>query len=143
MGKIRMTRIFGCDKMNYIYKGTVCSDLETIKNFIDKTVNNLDSLISDRDLIFDIKVILNELIVNGALHGNECVSSKCVSLTLKMSQDKLTIEVQDEGNGIQYDPNEYNPSDLKSWGRGLVLVNGLSDEFYVDRNKVVSIKNIV
>jgi serine/threonine-protein kinase RsbW len=129
--------------MNYIYKGTVCSDLETIKNFIDKTVTNLNSLISDRDLIFDIKVILNELIVNGALHGNECVSSKCVSLTLKMSHDKLTIEVQDEGKGIQYDPGEYNPSDLKSWGRGLVLVNGLSDEFYVDRNRVVSVKNIV
>jgi serine/threonine-protein kinase RsbW len=60
-----------------------------------------------------------------------------------MSHDKLTIEVQDEGKGIQYDPGEYNPSDLKSWGRGLVLVNGLSDEFYVDRNRVVSVKNIV
>ena len=129
--------------MNYIYKGTVCSDLETIKSFIDKTVDNLNGLINDRDLIFDIKVILNELIVNGALHGNECMTSKCVSLTLKMNREKLTIEVQDEGNGIDYNLDEYNPSDLKSWGRGLVLVNGLSDEFYVDRNKVVSVKKIV
>ncbi len=129
--------------MNYNYKGTVCSDLETIKSFIDQTVSNLDSLISDSDLIFDIKVILNELIVNGALHGNECVPSKCISLTLKMNSKTLTIEVQDEGNGIDYDPEEYKSKELKSWGRGLVLVNGLSDEFYVDRNKVVSVKNIV
>lgn len=129
--------------MDYIYKGTVCSDLETIKSFIDKIINKLDSFISDRDLIFDIKVILNELIVNGALHGNQCMTSKCVSLTLKMNQDKLTIEVEDEGKGINYNPGEYNSKDLKSWGRGLVLVNGLSDEFYVDRNKVVSVKNIV
>ncbi|HMM70450.1 MAG TPA: ATP-binding protein [Gudongella oleilytica] len=129
--------------MNYIYKGSVCSDLDTIKSFIDKTVQILNGIISDRDLMFDIRVILNELIVNGALHGNECMSSKTVSLTLRMSKDKLMIEVEDEGRGINYNLKEYNPSDLKSWGRGLVLVNGLSDEFYVDRNRVVSIKRIV
>lgn len=129
--------------MKYIYEGTVCSDLETIKSFIDTIINKLDNLISDRDLIFDIKVILNELIVNGALHGNQCMTSKCVSLTLKMDKDELTIEVQDEGNGINYNSAEYNASDLKSWGRGLVIVNGLSDEFYVDKNKVISVKKIV
>lgn len=133
----------GVIAMDYIYKGSVCSDLDTIKSFIDKTVQILNGIISDRDLMFDIRVILNELIVNGALHGNECMSSKTVSLTLRMSEDKLMIEVEDEGRGINYNLKEYNPSDLKSWGRGLVLVNGLSDEFYVDRNRVVSIKRIV
>ena len=133
----------GVIAMDYIYKGSVCSDLDTIKSFIDKTVQILNGIISDRDLMFDIRVILNELIVNGALHGNECMSSKTVSLTLRMSKDKLMIEVEDEGRGINYNLKEYNPSDLKSWGRGLVLVNGLSDEFYVDRNRVVSIKRIV
>ena len=133
----------GVIAMNYIYKGSVCSDLDTIKSFIDKTVQILNGIISDRDLMFDIRVILNELIVNGALHGNECMSSKTVSLTLRMSEDKLMIEVEDEGRGINYNLKEYNPSDLKSWGRGLVLVNGLSDELYVDRNRVVSIKRIV
>jgi serine/threonine-protein kinase RsbW len=133
----------GVIAMDYIYKGSVCSDLDTIKSFIDKTVQILNGIISDRDLMFDIRVILNELIVNGALHGNECMSSKTVSLTLRMSEDKLMIEVEDEGRGINYNLKEYNPSDLKSWGRGLVLVNGLSDELYVDRNRVVSIKRIV
>lgn len=133
----------GVMAMNYIYKGSVCSDLDTIKSFIDKTVQILNGIINDRDLMFDIRVILNELIVNGALHGNECMSTKTVSLTLRMSEDKLMIEVEDEGRGINYNLKEYNPSDLKSWGRGLVLVNGLSDEFYVDRNRVVSVKRIV
>lgn len=129
--------------MNYIYKGSVCSDLDTIKSFIDKTVGILNGIILDRDLMFDIRVILNELIMNGALHGNECMTSKCVSLTLRMNEDKLMIEVEDEGRGINYNLKEYNPSDLKSWGRGLVLVNGLSDELYVDRNRIVSVKKIV
>ena len=129
--------------MNYIYKGSVCSDLDTIKSFIDKTVGILNGIILDRDLMFDIRVILNELIMNGALHGNECMTSKSVSLTLRMNEDKLMIEVEDEGRGINYNLKEYNPSDLKSWGRGLVLVNGLSDELYVDRNRIVSVKKIV
>jgi len=128
--------------MAYIYKGTVCSDLDTIRSFIEKILCNLNAIIKDRDTMFDVKVILNELIVNGALHGNECIISKCVSLKLEMIDNKLTIEVEDEGKGVDFDLCSYDPTDLKSWGRGLVLVNGLSDEFHVEKNKVVSIKHI-
>jgi len=128
--------------MTYFYKGTVCSDLRTIKKFIEKIVKNLEVYIDDGDVMFDIKLILNELIVNGALHGNHCIMSKCVSLTLEMLDDKLRIEVEDEGNGINYDICSYNPKDLKTCGRGLVLVSGLSDEFHVENNKVVSVKHI-
>lgn len=126
-----------------MYEGTVCSDLETIKNFIDRTLKSLANIISDKDIMFDIKIILNELIVNGALHGNQCIVSKCVSLKLEMLDNKLTIEVGDEGKGIDYDMCSYDPSDLKTWGRGLVLVNGLSDEFHVEKNRVVSVKHII
>jgi serine/threonine-protein kinase RsbW len=129
--------------MQYIYKGTVCSDLETIKSFVEKNISALKELISNKDTLFDIKVILSELIVNGALHGNECEAAKCISLTLKIDDDKLTIEVEDEGRGIKYNMKEYNSNDLKSFGRGLVIVKGLSDEFYFKNNKVVAVKNIV
>lgn len=128
--------------MNYLYEGTVCSDLETIRGFIDRTLCNLSAIIKDRDTMFDIKIILNELIVNGALHGNQCVISKCVRLQLEMIDDKLTIVVEDEGKGIDYDICNYDPKDLKTWGRGLVLVNGLSDEFHVEKNRVISVKHI-
>lgn len=128
--------------MNYSYKGKVCSDLDTIKNFIDKTLNNLAEYIKDRDTMFDIRIILNELIVNGALHGNNSMINKCVSLKLEMTENKLRIEVEDEGSGIDFDLCSYDPDDLKCCGRGLVLVNGLSDEFHVDKNKVISIKHI-
>ncbi|MBC7088564.1 MAG: ATP-binding protein [Tissierellales bacterium] len=129
-------------KMNYIYKSAVCSDLEYIKSFIDRTVKTLNCIISNKDILFDIKVILNELIVNGALHGNECMKEKCVNLTIKVDNDMLTIEVEDEGSGIIYNFDEYNPSDFKSWGRGLVLVKGLSDEFRVENNRAISIKKL-
>ncbi|HOK62401.1 MAG TPA: hypothetical protein PLE17_00685, partial [Soehngenia sp.] len=84
-------------KMNYIYKSAVCSDLENISSFIDRTIKTLNCVISNKDILFDIKVILNELIVNGALHGNECMKEKCVNLTIILNDNKLTIEVEDEG----------------------------------------------
>lgn len=133
MGVIKLT--------NYMYKGSVCSELDAIKDFVENTLENLKAILDDRDLMFDIKLILNELIVNGALHGNECLESKSVELCLQIYEDKVVIEVMDEGKGIaDFDLGRYNPTDLKSWGRGLVLVSGLSDEFYVDKNRVVSIK---
>lgn len=126
--------------MSYIYKGTVCSDLEIIKTFIDEKIKILGGIIQNRDILFDIRIILNELIVNGALHGNECMTSKCVTLNLEVKDNRLKIEVKDEGKGIDFDLNSYNPLELKCCGRGLVIVNGLSDEFYVDKNKVIAIK---
>ncbi|MDY0234952.1 MAG: ATP-binding protein [Gudongella sp.] len=129
--------------MDFIYKGTVCSDLEIIKSFVEKNVSTLKDLISNTDILFDVRVILSELILNGALHGNECVASKCISLTLKMDDKKLIIEVEDEGRGIEYNFKDYDSNDLKSFGRGLVIVKGLSDEFYFKNNKVVAVKNIV
>lgn len=134
----------GVIKMDtYIYTGSVCSELDAIKKFVNNTLDSLENILNDKDLMFDIRLILSELIVNGALHGNECLESKDVNLCLKLLGNKIIIEVMDEGEGIgDFDLGRYNPKDLKSWGRGLVLVNGLSDELYVDKNKVVSIKYI-
>ena len=100
----------------------------------------LSGIITNKEIIFDIKLILNELVINGAIHGNSCINSKCVSLSLELVNDKMTIEVKDEGQGIDYDVSGYDPTDLLYGGRGLVY--GLSDEFYIDKNRVVAIKHI-
>jgi serine/threonine-protein kinase RsbW len=52
----------------------------------------------------------------------------------------IKIEVSDEGEGFIFDCNKYNPLDLKCSGRGLIIANGLSDEFYVNKNKIIAIK---
>lgn len=129
--------------MDFNYYGSVCSDLPTIKVFLDNVINKLTNIIQNKDIIFDIKLILNELVINGALHGNHCMASKCVSVSLKIVDGKVIIEVKDEGKGIDYDHKCYDPDELQCGGRGLVLVNGLSDEFYIDNNRVVAIKNII
>lgn len=128
--------------MALIFKGSVCSSLNDVKAFIDKALNNLRQVIDDQDIMFDVRLIINELIVNGVIHGNCCDISKNVYLLLAMEDGCLKIEVVDEGPGIDYDISSYDPEELKCFGRGLVIVDGLSDEFYIDKNRVVAIKHI-
>lgn len=129
-------------EMNYTYSGSACSDLNLIKNFLDEVMNKLNTIIDNGDTMFDIKLILNELVINGVFHGNECEDTKCVNLSLEVIDGKIIIEVEDEGRGIDYDFSNYNPLDLKCSGRGLVLVKGLSDELIVNNNRITAIKNI-
>lgn len=143
MGKIINENTFiGRDKMDFAYYGSICSDLGLIKNFIDEILKQLNHIINNRDTMFDIRLILNELVINGVFHGNECIDSKCVDLSLKVKDNQIIIEVKDEGKGIDYDFSEYNPLDLKCGGRGLILVKGLSDELIVRKNRIIAIKNI-
>lgn len=129
-------------ELDFKYSGIVCSDLDMIKSFVDEVLIKIGGLIKNNDTMFDIRLILNELVINGVLHGNDCITSRCVKLSLELKEDKITIQVEDEGNGIDFDFKTYDPTELNCGGRGLVLVNGLSDEFYIQKNKVTAIKHI-
>lgn len=125
-----------------IFDGCISSEISHIKPFVKGALKKLYKFIDNEDIMFDIKLILNELIANGIFHGNTCLDSKVVNLSLKIKDDKIIIEVKDEGKGINYDFQSYNPLDLKCCGRGLVLVKGLSDELLINDNRIVAIKNI-
>lgn len=118
------------------------SDLYEIKDTMEHILEKLNQIIKDESLLFDLRLILNELVVNSALHGNHCDKNKLIKLALEIQDKLVKIEIIDEGCGFIYDKSSYDPFDLKCCGRGLVLVDGLSDEFYVSKNKVVSIKYI-
>ena len=128
--------------MSFRYRGSVCSNLDDIKTFIQNVLNKLENIVDDVDLMFDLKIILNELVINGVIHGNKYNKNKCVNLYLEVVEDTIRIEVSDEGQGIDFDIESYNPKELKCCGRGLVIVTGLSDEIYIDKNKVVAVKYI-
>lgn len=128
--------------MTFAYYGSISSDLELVEDFVNKILKKISSLVKDKDLIFDIKLILNELIINGVFHGNKCIDSKYIDLNLKIKDDQIIIKVKDEGEGINYDFTKYDPLDLQCGGRGLVIVKGLSDQLIVDDNIITVIKNI-
>lgn len=128
--------------MEYHFCGCVISDLEKIKYFIENRMEELNRYIPDDTKMFEIKLIVNELIINGALHGNELSRKKTVYVNIDYNGDMLFIKVRDEGKGIKYRMEDYNPEDMLSTGRGLILVNGLVDELKLDKNAIQAIINL-
>lgn len=128
--------------MSFVYYGSISSDLKLIEDFTNKVLKRIGNIIKDKNLIFDIKLILNELIINGVFHGNKCIDSKYIDLSLEVKDNQIIIKVQDEGEGINYDFTDYNPLDLQCGGRGLIIVKGLSDQLIVEDNLITVIKDI-
>lgn len=130
------------DSFSVVYKfnGSVKSDLCSVEKFVRGAVTELNNYINDKDMMFDLKLILNELVVNGAMHGNCKDCSKKVHLKMVMDKKSLMIVVKDEGKGIDIKSLK---DDCKSWdfnGRGLFLVEALTDELILHENEVIAIK---
>ncbi|SHH50842.1 serine/threonine-protein kinase RsbW [Anaerosphaera aminiphila DSM 21120] len=130
--------------MNVIYKfkGSVQSDLNQVKPFIENTLINLEKHICNEELMFDLKLILDELVINGVLHGNRENHRKCVFLNITVNEEAIVIRVKDEGFGIEYDFDAYDFRELKCCGRGLLLVKALTDRLELNNNEIIVVKNI-
>lgn len=122
------------------YNGSVESNLESVKKFLQSVLDKLDSHIEDEDSFFDIKLILNELVVNGVVHGNKGNTEKKVYLDVTLDEKGITINVKDEGKGIDYDVSSYNVDEMKCSGRGLLLVEALSDNLILKSNEIIVVK---
>lgn len=57
-----------------------------------------------------------------------------------MKDNEVEIRVKDEGKGVIFDFSKYDADDLKTTGRGLVLVKELTDRFILHGNEVIAIK---
>ncbi|ACL74786.1 ATP-binding protein [Ruminiclostridium cellulolyticum] len=103
------------------------------------------------DTLFEIKVILNELIVNALQHGNKSNHNKHTYVTFKLiDDDYLYVSVMDEGSGFNYSKFslvkdlDCTNSLYCDHGRGLVIVRQLCDKIKFNKcgNKVSIIKNL-
>lgn len=128
--------------MEYHFCGCVDSDLKQIKYFINERLEELTEYIRDEAKLFELKLIFNELIINGAIHGNDLCLDKLVHLYIDLSETEISIKVIDEGSGFELCLNDYRPEDMHTGGRGLILVNGLVDELVCKRNTVKAIMKL-
>ena len=89
----------------------------------------------NEDACYDIGLAVREAMVNAVVHGNHYSADKKVNLTLDLGETALTINIEDQGTGLDLaslpDPlaeeNLLRPS-----GRGLMLVGAFMDEFTVE-----------
>lgn len=141
-----------------LYKNSIPSDTvvacDTAQKIVEFFQSNMNSICQCS--LFEIKVILNELMINAVKHGNKCDPEKIVNINAGICPDNYVyVMVEDEGEG--YDQQEttlcdsdgidaFNSlCDLKETGRGILIVKTLSDSVRYNRkgNKVIILKKII
>ena len=127
----------------------ICATISGIISFLEESNGPIDECI-----VFELKVIFNELILNAIKHGNKCEASKTVKLTAGISKDGYVFFlVEDEGDGYDYQCLIQNNKDirgmidlcdLKDTGRGILIVSKLCErmKFNVRGNKVIVMKKL-
>lgn len=114
------------------------SCLEEVKKNVTQVLNDLNKLIDNEELLFNIRLILNELVINGVEHGNCFDKTKYIDFSIYMDEKEIIIKVKDQGGGIKYSKSSYNPQCLKNCGRGLYIVKSLSKELMIEDNEVIA-----
>lgn len=122
--------------MDFLFEEKINSDIYEAYSAVNKLLSLLESEI-DGNLIYDIRIILNELLINGIKHGNCCCRHMYIRFKVYIIADNIFIEVEDEGEGIEKLSDCLNSKDdLKCSGRGLKIVKELSESLAVNKNKV-------
>ncbi|WP_297790706.1 ATP-binding protein [uncultured Anaerococcus sp.] len=112
------------------------TDLESIKNFNKEVIDLSKKRYADEDLIFKLRLILDELIINSYKHGNKKVFDRKIDCLVLLDNSYLFVKIKDEGCGIACDKqrNAYGES-----GRGIMLVDALSDKLIVYENSIAAL----
>ncbi len=143
-------------KSRDIYSTSVPSSLSSIGKVVEEFIVNLQSnygTVNDCTL-FELKVILNEVLINAVRHGNGEDISKIVKVDASITRHgTVFIIVEDEGGGYDFDyicghrkpvHETINPMDMSECGRGIMIVRSLCDNVKVNArgNKIILAKNI-
>lgn len=107
------------------------SQLEVVPDFLITLEEKLEELSLEKKDIFDIKLCLNEALVNAIKHGNKFNPKLYVAVDIEGDHRRLTVSVEDEGQGFDFnnvpDPTKPDKLEGKS-GRGVFLIKKLMDE---------------
>lgn len=112
-------------------KFEIPSDPRYIKEASTRVLDSIKDLGLDKDIIFDIRLCLEEAIINAIKYGNKCNKDLPVYISYSFGDGRLEIVIRDQGKGFGHanipDPRS-NSNILKHGGRGLFLIRNLMDE---------------
>jgi serine/threonine-protein kinase RsbW len=120
---------------------------ETLERSLDSTLESVDSAEElavgvaqragfDEDDLMKIGMAVRESMVNAVVHGNRYNANKKVRLSVRHYEERLTVQIGDEGEGFDPDslPDPLAPENLmRTSGRGIFLIRSFMDEFEIRR----------
>ena len=133
------------------------ADINNLRRAINDALAYFDSMFTQMDDVsrLELKVILNELLINAVKHGGgRGGDDRYVKAVAGMATDDCAFLIVEDG-GEGYDASLVNEicraarydgdfSEIEETGRGIFIVKSLSDDFMVNEkgNKVVIIKKL-
>jgi serine/threonine-protein kinase RsbW len=138
-----------------VYSTCVPSRINSIGIVVDELLKSLQGIygvIGDCTL-FELRVILNEILVNAVIHGNNEDEDKHVRINAGLSGQVLFVSVEDEGAGYDFNNicaerkpcmDSADPLEVCECGRGLMIVKSLCNNVEVNAkgNRIVIEKSL-
>lgn len=122
-------------------------ELKSIPEVVLQIFEKLHSSGITEDDLFDLRLCLEEALINAVKHGNKLQKNKEVYLKIKVSPQSIELEIKDAGSGFDY-RNIPVPTDKenleKTSGRGIFLIKELMDkvEFLDGGSRIRMVKSI-
>ena len=120
---------------------SIQSKIENI-NIIEKLIDEVSEEAKINSEIYGKMLIATvEAVNNSIVHGNKEDETKKVTVTFTINDDKISIYIQDEGPGFNFQrvPDPTIPENIENiHGRGVYLMRHLADNvlFHEDGQKV-------
>lgn len=137
------------------YEGSITSRIDNVGKVVRDVMNNIMSCCGPLEecTVFELTVVLNELVLNAVKHGNKEDESKRVEIRACITEDGFAcFTIKDEGCGYDYKchcskTDAYGEGDICSItesGRGILIVRSLCDQVKVNSkgNKIVVMKKL-
>lgn len=131
-------------KSTLLFDECLTTDINNIQKSVSEILKKLVNY-TNEDTIFEIKVVLNEILNNAIIHGNDKNADKNIYIKSGVCCDNFWVIVKDEGKGFDYCfCKEKSHSKFSDCGRGLTIINRLCDTVKVNNegNKFVVVKKI-
>jgi anti-anti-sigma factor len=111
------------------------SALVYVKSVSNKALECLSCLNLDKYFLIEIRLCIEEAVINAIRHGNNLKSQKRVTVGYKLQERRLEVRVNDEGEGFDVAATK---------GKGLSLITNFMDEvkFNEKGNAIVMIKQV-
>jgi serine/threonine-protein kinase RsbW len=109
------------------------SDVQQIEGIVAQVVHRCrEAHFNGRQLNLNVPVALTEALSNAILRGNGEDAAKHVRVRADVSEIRLVVEVEDEGDGFDLEACTQDPTTFENLaredGRGLFLMRSLMDE---------------
>ena len=121
------------------------SELTNVKGLSKEVLKALDRFKLDHRTLSDVKLAIEEALINAITHGNKSHPDAQVDFSYCIDSEKVSIIIKDQGEGFDYRkiPKAVRKKDIsKTSGRGIFLITHVMDDvrFNKSGNQITMVK---